>query len=256
MLLDDRPLIVLPTLAIAIGVNEAIELQQLHWLLCDPKNGKRIAEHQWIFNTVEQWRVSYFPFWSERTIRTIFSNLSRMKLIITCQPDGRLSRRKYYRVNTEKLPELLDAAKYVTSKRQESSLPITETTAETSSKESKETADESAALSVSDYSAVWKPISGTKQEKLNRIRPPRDYPSELEFDEYVENSMLLELGQGKRADLYSTLCDRKWHHWDTVGHKWVPIRSWQNYIQALDEKMSKATAHDFSGKAFRMPHSI
>lgn len=145
MLLDDRPLIVLPTLAIAIGVNEAIALQQLHWLLCDPNNGKRIAEQQWIFNTVEQWRVSYFPFWSERTIRTVFSNLARRNLIITCQPEGRASRRKYYRVNTEKLPELLEAAKSVTSKRQgsslgkrqDSSLPITETTTETPAKNSK-----------------------------------------------------------------------------------------------------------------------
>lgn len=110
------------------------------------------------------------------------------------------------------------------------------------------------ARSLSDFSAMWKPIAGTKQEKLSRVKRPKEYPSEREFDEYVDTS-LLELGMGKRPDLYSTLCDRKWHHWDTVAHKWVPIRDWKCYVQALDEKMSKATAHDTSGVAFRMPHA-
>lgn len=145
LLIEESPLQVLPSLALKIGLNEAIVLQQLHYLLRDPKFGKRIAEQQWIFNTIEQWRCSYFPFWSIRTIKTVFSNLSRMKLVVTCQPEGRVSRRKYYRIDTERLDQISDGAKFVPSMVQDSSignvqnssLPNTKTSSETSSKTTK-----------------------------------------------------------------------------------------------------------------------
>lgn len=124
----------------AIGVNEAIVLQQLFWLLRDPNNGKKIAEKQWIFNTYEQWQVQYFPFWCERTLKTIFTNLQRLNLIEVCQPEGRLSRRKYYRINDSALDLIPERAKNVPSNGQElpdgngqnSSVPITKTTSKTS----------------------------------------------------------------------------------------------------------------------------
>lgn len=139
LLINEPPLQVLPSLARAIGLNEAIVLQQLHYLLLDPAHGKRIAEHRWIFNTVEQWIVGYFPFWRVRTMKTIFTNLAKKNLIITCQPEGRISRRKYYRINTEELQRISDGAKNVPSMVQDSShgnvqnssLPITKTTAKT-----------------------------------------------------------------------------------------------------------------------------
>ena len=140
LIIEEPPLQVLPSLAIAIGLNEAIVLQQLHYLLRDPRFGKRIAEKQWIFNTVEQWRASYFPFWNERTIRRIFDRLSELRLIETCQPEGRISRRKYFRINEAVLTETADAAKLSSSmrtncpdgKRTNCPLPITKTSSETS----------------------------------------------------------------------------------------------------------------------------
>ena len=38
MLLDERPLVLLPSLAMAVGVNEAIVIQQLHFYLADLRN--------------------------------------------------------------------------------------------------------------------------------------------------------------------------------------------------------------------------
>ena len=106
LIIEEPPLQVLPTLAAKIGLNEAIALQQLYYLLRDPRFGKRIAEQQWIFNTYEQWQATYFPFWSVATIKRVFTNLATAKLIECCQPEGRLSRRKYYRINRERLNEL------------------------------------------------------------------------------------------------------------------------------------------------------
>jgi len=139
LLINEPPLQVLPSLAVKIGLNEALVLQQIHYLLLDPNHGKKLAEHRWIFNTVEQWIVNYFPFWSVRTMKTIFTNLAKRNLIITCQPEGSVSRRKYYRINTEEMARLSDGAKNVPSIVQDSSLlnvpksslPHTKTSAKT-----------------------------------------------------------------------------------------------------------------------------
>jgi hypothetical protein len=124
LLIQEPPLQVLPSLAIAIGLHEAIVLQQLYYLLRDPNFGRKIAEHKWIFNTFEEWQCRYFPFWSVRTIKTIFANLASMNLVVSCQPEGGLSRRKYYRINEDELDAVSHRAKIVPWIVQNSSLPI------------------------------------------------------------------------------------------------------------------------------------
>lgn len=99
LLISEPPLQVLPTLAKAIGLNEAIVTQQLHYLLRDKRNGRVFDGHQWIFNTYEQWQERFFPFWSIPTIQRIFSHLEKAGVFVACQPEGRLSRRKYYRLS-------------------------------------------------------------------------------------------------------------------------------------------------------------
>ncbi len=98
LLIKEPPLQVLPSLAVRIGLNEAIVVQQLHYFLQGTGNGKTIDGEKWIFNTYEEWRF-VFPFWSTRTIERIFEQLETMNLVVSCQPEGRQSRRKYYRLN-------------------------------------------------------------------------------------------------------------------------------------------------------------
>ena len=259
LIIEEPPLQVLPSLAIAIGLNESIVLQQLHYLLRDPRFGKRIAEKQWIFNTVEQWRASYFPFWNERTIRRIFDRLSELRLIETCQPEGRISRRKYFRINEAVLSETADAAKLSSSmrtncpngKRTNCPLPITKTSSETSFsettglKKTKVTSAVAEAYFVSENElgpeipAEWKPVNGTKAQQLARIEVPDDYPTESEFDAFISDEQLDEIGMGKRADLYGDICRNKWHQWD--GRRWRKVRDWEKWVRALNTKMEKAT---------------
>jgi hypothetical protein len=81
LLIDERPLQCLPSLACKVGLNEALFLQQLHyWVRSD--SGKVVDTERWIFNTYEQWQQQ-FPFWSVRTIRRIVSSLEADKLIKT-----------------------------------------------------------------------------------------------------------------------------------------------------------------------------
>ena len=79
LLIDDYPIQVLPKLAIEIGLNEAIILQQIHyWLNQSNHNhdGKK-----WIYNTYDDWNKQ-FPFWSVMTIRRTITSLEKQNLIL------------------------------------------------------------------------------------------------------------------------------------------------------------------------------
>jgi hypothetical protein len=99
LLIDENPLIILPKLASCLGLGEAIIVQQLHFLLSVPKNGRERNGHRWIYNTYEQWQRDHFPFWDVATIQRGFDALEQMHVVVSCQPDGRGSRQKYYRLN-------------------------------------------------------------------------------------------------------------------------------------------------------------
>lgn len=142
LLIQEPPLQVLPSLAIAIGLNEAIVLQQLYYLLLNPSFGKRIAEEKWIFNTYEEWQANFFPFWSVDTIKRTFTKLAQMKVIKTCQPEGGISRRKYYTIDASVLSEISQQGKLPSSTGQVAihdgsscPVPITKTTSKTTSKD-------------------------------------------------------------------------------------------------------------------------
>lgn len=85
-------------------------------------------------------------------------------------------------------------------------------------------------------SAVWKPDMRAAREKLAALQPPRDFPSECEFDEHLDSAGLY-LVPTYRSDLYRELCARKWRHLNKRTQKWDPIRDWRKYVAALDEKI-------------------
>lgn len=72
LLISEPPLQVLPSLAVEIGLNEAVILQQVHyWVL------RSNFEHEgskWVYNTLEQWQEQ-FPFWSSKTIQRTLQSL-------------------------------------------------------------------------------------------------------------------------------------------------------------------------------------
>lgn len=80
LLIQDRPLQVLPSLALKVGLNEAIILQQVHFWL--QKSEHLYYGKQWIYNTYEDWQEQ-FPFWSISTIRRAVTNLEKKGYLIT-----------------------------------------------------------------------------------------------------------------------------------------------------------------------------
>ncbi len=80
LLISEPPLLVRPILAKAVGLNDAIFVQQLHdWL--QGKSGKTRDEPPWVYNTYEEW-VELLPFWSIWTIRPIVGEIENRGLVI------------------------------------------------------------------------------------------------------------------------------------------------------------------------------
>ena len=104
LIINEPPIQLLPSLAAAIGLNEAIVLQQLHYWLTNKNSGIERDGYRWIYNTYEEWQENNFPFWSERTIARTFLSLEDQGLVIAERLEARShDQRKYYRIDYEAL---------------------------------------------------------------------------------------------------------------------------------------------------------
>ena len=80
LLIDESPLLVQPSLAVAVGLNEAMFLQQLHYWLNPRLNKNHFEGRLWVHNTYEQWQKQ-FPFWGEKTIRRAILSLEKIGVL-------------------------------------------------------------------------------------------------------------------------------------------------------------------------------
>jgi len=103
LVIEEYPLLILPSLASIIGLNEAIILQQIHYWL-DPRVNKNIFENKyWVFNSYEQWKKQ-FPFFSQITIKRTIISLEKKGLVISSVLNkDRFNKTKWYSINYENL---------------------------------------------------------------------------------------------------------------------------------------------------------
>lgn len=103
LLINEPPLMVLPSLASKIGLNEAIVLQQIHYWL-NPKINKNYKEEKhWVYNSYEQWQEQ-FTFWSIDTIKRTITALEKLGLLISKNfNSSKFNKTKWYTVDYEKL---------------------------------------------------------------------------------------------------------------------------------------------------------
>ncbi len=99
LLIDEPPLQVLPSLAVKVGLGEAIVVQQIHYWL---QRSKPMDDgFCWVYNSVKEWKRQ-FPFWSENTI---FRNLQSLRdagiLIAEQKSANSFDKTLYYRINYE-----------------------------------------------------------------------------------------------------------------------------------------------------------
>lgn len=112
-LFDKKPIVLDKHIAKAIGLNEAIILQQVHYWIEVNKKAKRNCHEgrYWTYNTIKEW-TEEFPFWSKDTVKRTFKKLRQTGLMIvgnfnTMQMDRTL----WYTIDYEKLDVLIHDGK-------------------------------------------------------------------------------------------------------------------------------------------------
>ncbi|MEK5067139.1 conserved phage C-terminal domain-containing protein [Sporosarcina sp. FSL K6-1508] len=99
LLIKESPLQVLPSLAMQVGLNAAVLLQQLHFRSLISPNVR--DGHKWVYRTYEEWRNEEFPFWSVDTIKRAIRKLEESGYIISTSQYNRMKmdKTKWYRIN-------------------------------------------------------------------------------------------------------------------------------------------------------------
>jgi hypothetical protein len=105
LLLNEQPLLVMPQLAVKIGLNESIILQQIHyWNEINKKAKHNLKDgYYWTFNSYNDW-MNQFPFWSVSTIKRSIHKLESIGLIVCGNYNKlKIDRTKWYRIRYEVL---------------------------------------------------------------------------------------------------------------------------------------------------------
>lgn len=113
-LATEEPLFFLDSLAMKIGLREAVILQEIHFSLAESLHV--IEGRRWIYNTYKDWK-KHFPFWSEMSIKRTILNLEKQGILLSANWNAlKLDKTKWYSINYEKVAQLelplLDQAKY------------------------------------------------------------------------------------------------------------------------------------------------
>ena len=96
-------------LAKAIGLNEAIVLNQLHyWIEKNRRKGKNHYDNSyWVYNTYDEWQQQDFEYWSVDTVKRTFTKLEKLGLVISGNYNKMpMDRTKWYTIDYEKLEEI------------------------------------------------------------------------------------------------------------------------------------------------------
>lgn len=104
LLLDREMAYVGKELACVLGLQQAMIIQQLHFLLLNDKCGKALEDgYKYVWNTYEQWKEQYFPFWETDTLKKYILGLEKKGLIISATIHNGYEKHKFYRINYDVL---------------------------------------------------------------------------------------------------------------------------------------------------------
>ena len=104
LLIQEKPMMVLPSLAHRIGLEEAVALQQIHyWLTVTEEKGDRVKFKEgryWVYNSIKEWCEKEFTWWTESEVQRILSSLEKMGLLFTARFESKnWNQRKWFAIN-------------------------------------------------------------------------------------------------------------------------------------------------------------
>lgn len=104
-LINEPPILVMPSLAKKLGLNEAIVLQQLHYWVQKSMNVR--DGRAWVYNTTKEW-AEQFPFWSEDTIKRTMRGLRDKGIVVTANYNQMaMDRTLWYSIDYEALDAIV-----------------------------------------------------------------------------------------------------------------------------------------------------
>ena len=217
LLISEPPLQVLPSLAVKIGLNEAIILQQIHYWLLRSNNVR--DGYKWVYNSYSEWNKQ-FPFFSRNTMIRAFNSLEKQGLLITANYNkAGFDKTKWYRIDYDKLSSLenkLPSAKnwQTTSQNladgtaknwQTNTNRLPENTTENNNKHS---ASHSNAQSVSQLEKEFEEVWSKYPNKKGKKQAFDHYKAWRKSSTKHTNEYLLE-----RLKKYLTYCQQNsWYH--------------------------------------------
>ena len=108
-LFDEQPIVANKALARALGLNEALVLQQInYWIEINKKSGKNYHDEKyWTYNSIRAWQENDFDYMSVDTVKRTFAKLEKAGYLLAgnYNKDPR-DKTKWYTINDEKLEEL------------------------------------------------------------------------------------------------------------------------------------------------------
>jgi hypothetical protein len=105
LLVNGPSLIVSPLLAVKIGVNEALILQQVHYWLMRSKHLRE--DRKWVYNSYNDWQQQ-FPFMSVMTVKRTFWSLEKQGLLISANWNRmKMDKTKWYSINYQRVEAIL-----------------------------------------------------------------------------------------------------------------------------------------------------
>ena len=88
LLINESPLQIIPSLAVQVGLNEAILLQQLHFESLISPNLR--DGYKWVYKTYAEWENDEFRFWFVDTIKRTIRRLEKNGYIVSTSSYNRM----------------------------------------------------------------------------------------------------------------------------------------------------------------------
>jgi DnaD/phage-associated family protein len=225
LLLDDKPIVVIPSLAEKIGLNEAIILQQMNYWL--QKSKHEYEGKHWVYNTYEEWQEQ-FPFWSKSTIVRCITKLEKLGYLTTGNFNkSPIDKTKWYTINFE----ILEGMSSPSSQNESSSTQIESSSSQNESSIYSDCIDELVNLNRTIPESTTESTSDIKNivEEEAHMESPFQFFEQNGFgtiggyisqkiiqwcedlsDELVLEAMKLAVEQGKKTWRYVEAILRSW----------------------------------------------
>ncbi|MCT3578502.1 replication protein [Levilactobacillus brevis] len=233
LLISEPPLQVLPSLAVRVGLKEAIVLQQFHYWLQRSSNNR--DGYKWVYNSYDEWHKQ-FPFFSKVTLRRTINSLEKQGYLVSGNYNkAGFDKTKWYRIDYQRMNKACDQNDHTRcsncshagdQNEQTNTNRLPETTTET-------TKDNSAAVAApssieSDFEEIWSayPSKKGKKQAFNHYKAWRKKSAKHSNDYLFSQLKLYKqyIAQNK-----------KWYH-PMDGSKWFNGRFDDEYQESTEPK--------------------